>query len=236
MLPAALLATCTVSMACAAGNGGQSSPGSGGSIPADTSGGAGRVATGGTSGSGGSIGSGVGGSTRNGTGGTVGSGGTGGSSQACYEPTECKMVITLARADGRTYTGKFARSLSCARTIVAGDTSITIGDFGGRFADNTCSGPTLALSMAIPATVKSPGTYKQPPLGFGITYVLLNASFNDSGGYGPAQGEEAVLTISTIDRTPGGRLQGNISVPLEHSGTKDKATGTATFDITLAGS
>ena len=218
-----LIAAWALDLGCAGGGSGAGTSGSGGAGLAGASGGAGRAGTGGTNG-------GAGGSLS-----TSGAGGTGGSTQACYEPTECKMVITIARDDGRTYTGKFARSVSCARTVIAGDTSITIGDFGGRFADNTCSGPTLALSMGIPATVKTPGSYKQPPLGFGISWILLNASFNDSGGYTMVQGGETVMTITGIDRTPGGKLQGTVTAPLEHSGTKDKATGTATFDITLVG-
>lgn len=216
-LAAILMATSALGLACAGGGSGAGSSGSGGNGIAGTSGGAGRAGTGGA------------------TGGTTGSGGTGGSAQSCYEPTECKMAITIARADGRTYTGKFAQALSCSRTVIAGATSITIGDFGGRYADSTCTGPTLALSGSIPATVQGPGTYKQPPLSFGISWILLNASFNDSGGYTMVQGGESVMTITTIDRTPGGRLQGTVTAPLEHSGTKDKATGTVTFDITLAG-
>jgi hypothetical protein len=120
--------------------------------------------------------------------------------------------------------------------VTAGNTVIDLGDFGGRYADATCTGPTVALSMAIPADVTAPGTFMQPPESFASSWIVLNAPFSDSGGYSvDSTGSPATLTITDINRTPGGRLQGTLTAPLVQSGTGDKAMGTFVFDVVLSG-
>src|SRR5262249_41139820 len=152
----------------------------------------------------------------------------------CAEPQDCNITITVARADGRTYVGRYATGDSCARTVTTGNTAIILGDFGGRYADTSCAGATVAISMEIPGDVTAPGTFPQPPEIFGSSWVVLNAPFSDSGGYGvDSTGSPPSLTITAIDRTPGGRVQGTLTAPLVLSGTGDKATGTFVFDIVL---
>lgn len=155
----------------------------------------------------------------------------------CAEPQDCNITITIARADGRTYVGSYATGDSCAKTVTAGNTAIILGDFGGRYADTSCTGPTVAISMEIPGDVTAPGTFTQPPEIFGSSWIVLNAPFSDSGGYSvDASGSPATLTVTSINRTPGGRLQGTLTAPLLQSGTSDKATGTFVFDVVLTGS
>jgi hypothetical protein len=146
------------------------------------------------------------------------------------------MDATIARADGHTYRARYALSESCSRTVVAGENWLPLNDLRFVDAQQCGSGAAISMSILIPPLVNAPGTYKQPPppgmTPFPLTWLLSNAGFDDSGSYAPVAGQ-ATITISTIERRPGGRVRGMATAAVAHSGTGAKATATLSFDVLL---
>lgn len=155
--------------------------------------------------------------------------------ETCGVPPQCKMIITIELVGGNTYSGTLsflAPSDACSRSVTAGVTDITLGDFTGRYAVCDTTSPRLAIAMAIPASIITPGTYPSSG-GYAASWVLQQVPFDIEGGYVFELGTTSTLQITHIERTPGGRLAGKLSSSLIHSGTKAKALGTFDFDVIL---